>query len=81
VRRQGIRRRISGDPFLKVGVAAMVLALAFAGVVVFFASLEGPQRAVAAKSPEETTSEQLARSDPGVKPWAEKDITAPQATG
>ncbi len=56
----------------------MVLALAFAGVVAFFAFLEGPQRAVAAKSSKESTSEPLVRSDPGVDPWVEKDLTQPQ---
>ena len=75
---RGIKSRVAGDPFLKIGIAAMVLALAFAGVVTFFAFLEGPQRAVAAKSSEESTSEPLVRSDPGVDPWVEKDLTQPQ---
>ena len=57
----------------------MALALGFAAVVGFFAFLEGPQR-VAAKSPaEESTSKSLVRSDPGVEPWREKEITAPAA--
>jgi sortase A len=74
-----IRRRIAGDPFLKLGIAAMALALGFAAVVGFFALLERPQR-VAAKSPtEESTSQPLVRSDPGVEPWQEKEITAPAA--
>ena len=57
----------------------MALALGFAAVVGFFAFLERPQQ-VAAKSPaEESTSEPLVRSDPGVKPWRENEITAPAA--
>jgi sortase A len=73
-----IRRLIAGEPFLKLGIAAMVLALGFAAVVGFFAFLERPQRAVAAKGPaEESTSGPLARSDPGVEPWQESEITAP----
>jgi sortase A len=74
-----IRRRIAGDPFLKLGIATMALALGFAAVVGFFAFLERPQR-VAAKSPaEESTSQSLVRSDPGVEPWQEKEITASAA--
>jgi sortase A len=74
-----IRRRIAGDPFLKLGIAAMALALGFAAVVGFFAFLERPQQ-VAAKSPaQESTSQRLVRSDPGVEPWQEKEITAPAA--
>jgi sortase A len=79
VRRRAIRRRISQDPFLKLGIAAMALALAFAGVVAYFSFLDGSQRAVAAKGPAEATHEQLVRSDPGVEPSAEKDLTSPQA--
>src|SRR5829696_45115 len=57
----------------------MALALGFAAVVGFFAFLERPQR-VAAKSPtEESTNQSLVRSDPGVEPWQEKEITAPPA--
>jgi sortase A len=74
-----IRRRIAGDPFLKLGIAAMALALGFAAVVGYFAFLERPQQ-VAAKSPvEESTSQRLVRSDPGVEPWQEKEIAAPPA--
>ena len=65
---------------MKLGVAAMALAFAFAGVVAYFSFLESPQRAVAAKmSPAEATSEQLVRSDPGVDPWVERDITSLQS--
>jgi sortase A len=75
-----IRRLIAGDPFLKVGIAAMALALGFAAVVGFFAFLERPQWAVAAKDPAaETTGGPLIRSDPGVEPWQEEEITAPPA--
>jgi sortase A len=78
LRVRDLRRRIAGDPFLKVGIAAMALALAFAAVVGFFAFLERPQRAVAAKSPgAESIGEPLVRSDPGVEPWREGEITAP----
>ena len=57
----------------------MALALGFAAVVGFFAFLERPQR-VAAKSPAgESTSKPLVRSDPGVEPWREKEISAPPA--
>jgi sortase A len=74
-----VRRRIAGDPFLKLGIAAMALALGFAAVVSFFAFLERPQQ-VAAKSPaDESTSQSLVRSDPGVEAWQEKEITAPAA--
>ena len=58
----------------------MALALAFAGVVALFSVLEGQRWAAAAKGPAETTQEQPARSDPGVEPWKEKDITSPQTT-
>jgi sortase A len=66
---------------LKWGIAAMALALGFAAVVGFFAFLERPQRAVAAKSPaQESTGGPLVRSDPGVEPWQEQVIPA-QAAG
>jgi len=58
----------------------MALALVFAGVVALFSVLEGQRRAAAAKGPAEATHEQPARSDPGVEPWKEKDITSPQTT-
>ena len=56
----------------------MALALAFAGVVAFFSSLEGQQQAAAArKSPEEATGGGLVRSDTGVEPWVEREVTSP----
>jgi len=59
----------------------MALALAFAGVVAFFSFLEGSQRADAArKSPAETTGKQLVRSDPGVDPLVEREVTSSQTT-
>jgi sortase A len=80
LRAREIRRLIADDPFLKWGIAAMGLALGFAAVVGFFAFLERPQRAVAAKDPaQESTGEPLARSDPGLEPWREQEITAPPA--
>ncbi|HJQ29367.1 MAG TPA: hypothetical protein VJ827_08495, partial [Rubrobacter sp.] len=71
MRMRGLRRRFADDPYLKVGVAAMAVALAFVGVVVFVVLLEEPQRAVAAKSATESTTEPLVRSDPGIDPWVE----------
>ena len=56
----------------------MILALGFAIVVTVAAFLDPPKRAVAAKSPKETTAETLVRSDPGVDPWVEKDIPPPK---
>jgi sortase A len=56
----------------------MLLALAFTGVVLFIAFLEEPQRAVAAKSAAEATSEPLVRSDPGIDPWVEESAPSPQ---
>jgi sortase A len=62
-----------------LGIAAMALALGFAAVVGFFAFLERAQR-VSAKFPaEESTSQPLVRSDPGVEPWREKEIAPPVA--
>ena len=74
-----IRRRIAGDPFLKIGLAAMALALAFAAVVGLF---RVPGEAAAGGGgevpPAEATSGPLVRSDPGVEPWQEEEIAAPQ---
>jgi sortase A len=73
----GLRSRFTDDPYLKVGVAAMAVALAFAGVVVFIVFLEEPERAVAAKSATESTTEPLVRSDPGIDPWVESERGSP----
>ena len=56
----------------------MALALGFAAVVGFFAFLERPQQVAAKASGEEATGQNLVRSDPDVKPWQEKEITAPE---
>jgi hypothetical protein len=77
LRMRGFRSRFADDPYLKVGVAAMAVALAFAGVVVFIVFLEEPQRAVAAKSATESTTEPLVRADPGIDPWVENERGSP----
>lgn len=60
----------------------MALALAFAGVVAFFSSLEGQQQATAArKSPTKATGEGLVRSDPGVEPLVERKVDPTQTAG
>jgi sortase A len=71
-----IRRRLAQDPLLKVGVVAMTLALALAGVAVFIALLEGPQWAAAAKSVGESTRWPLARSDPDTGWWTGGDASS-----
>jgi sortase A len=64
---------------LRVGVAAMLLALSFVGVVALVASFSEPMEpAAAAKSAEKPAVAPLTRSDPGVDPWVEEDIPAPQ---
>src|SRR5215212_6794182 len=74
---QEIRRRLAGDPFLKVGIVAMTLALALAGVVAFYVFTEESQQAVAAKSSAESTHGPLVRSEPDATPWVEREITSP----
>src|SRR5215218_8607033 len=68
---QGIRRRLAEDPLLKVGIVAMTLALALAGVVSLYVFTEDPRQAIAAKSSRESTHEPLVHSDPGTDPWIE----------
>ena len=64
---------------LKIGVAMMALALAFAAVVAFAAFLNEPmQLATAVKSAAKPAVEPLTRSDPGVDPWVERNIPAPR---
>jgi sortase A len=58
-----IRRRIAEDPLLKVGVVAMTFALALTGIAALIVLLDGPPRAVAAKSSGESALWPLARSD------------------
>ena len=71
-----IRRRFVEDALLKVGIVAMTLALAFAGVVAFMVYLEEPQQAIAAKSSKESTSGTLLPSDSDTNPWVERDISS-----
>ena len=73
---RGIRRRLAGDPLLKVGIAAMTLALALAGVVSLYIFTEDPRQAIAAKSSRESTHEPLERSDPDTEPWVEQEPTS-----
>jgi sortase A len=60
---------------LKVGIAAMLLALAFVSVVALVASFSEPMEpAAAAKSAEKPAVAPLTRSDPGVEPWKEETV-------
>src|SRR5215208_1537657 len=72
-----IRRKLAGDPFLKVGIVAMILALALAGVAAFIAFTEESQQAVAARSSAEPIHEPLVRSEPDADPWVEPEVTSP----
>src|SRR5919107_1147360 len=72
-----IKRRIAEDPLLKVGVVAMTLALALTGVAALIVLLDGPPRAVAAKSSKESTLWPLARSDPDTDWWNWGDASSP----
>src|SRR5215204_4002907 len=72
-----IRRRLAGDPFLKVGIVAMTLALALAGVAAFIASTEESQQASAEKSSAEPTHGPLVRSEPDADPWVEGEVSSP----
>jgi len=64
-----IRRRIAEDPLLKVGVFAMTFALAIAGIAALIIFLDGPPRAIAAKSSGHSTRWPLASSDPDTNWW------------
>src|SRR5918992_6104818 len=64
-----VRRRIAEDPLLKVGVVAMTFALALTGVAALIVLLDGPPRAVAAKSSGESALWPLARSDSDTDWW------------
>ena len=70
--------RFERDPLLKVGVVAMILALGFATVVAFAASLESPMKPALAKQEVKSDTEPLIRSEPSVDPWVEKDIPLPR---
>ncbi|HKH39993.1 MAG TPA: hypothetical protein VKA82_22810, partial [Rubrobacter sp.] len=72
-----IRRRLAEDPLLKVGVVAMTLALALTGVAALIVFLDGPPRAVAAKSSGESTLWPLARSDTDTDWWNWGDASSP----
>src|SRR5919107_5830742 len=68
-----IKRRLAEDPLLKVGIVAMTLALALAGVVSLYIFTDETRQAIAAKSSRESTHEPLVRSDPGTDPWVERE--------
>ena len=69
----------SRDPLLKLGAAALVLALLFAAAVAAYALLrEQPAQAADRAVKAATYSEPLARSDPGVDPWVEEDVPPPK---
>ena len=72
-----IKRRLAEDPLLKVGVVAMTFALALTGVAALIVLLEGPPRAVAAKSSGESTRWPMARSDPDTDWWNWGDSSSP----
>src|SRR5215211_5699818 len=72
-----IRRRIAEDPLLKVGVVAMTFALALTGIAALIVFLDGPSRAVAAKSSGESALWPLARSEPDTNWWNWGDASSP----
>ena len=78
MRRKGLTRRFAEDPLLKVGAGAMILAVGFAIVVAFAAYLDRPIEPATAKPEVKSATEPLARSNPGVDPWVEKDIPPPR---
>ncbi len=73
----GIRRRLAEDPLLKVGIVAVSVALALAGVLALYVFTEEPQQAVAAKFSRELTLGPLVRSDPDTDPWVERGLSSP----
>jgi sortase A len=79
VRREDLTRRFEGDPLLKVGAGAMLLALGFAIVVAVAAYLDRPIEFTAAKPEVKSATESLVRSDPGIDPWVENDIPPPRS--
>jgi sortase A len=78
MRREDLARRFERDPFLKVGVGALILALGFAVVVAVVAFVHQPIEPATAKTKEKLTTEPLVRSNPGVDPWVERDIPPPK---
>jgi sortase A len=79
VRLRDLTHWFEGDPLLKLGVGAMILAVAFAIVVSVAAFLDQPLETAAAKQEAKSTAEPLVRSDPGIDPWVEKDIPPPSS--
>jgi sortase A len=81
VRLRDLSRDLERDPLLKVGAWAMVVALGFAIVVVVGASFDRPMEVAAANaatSEPKPATEPLVRTDPGIKPWVERDIPPPR---
>jgi sortase A len=79
VRILDLTHRFEGDPLLKVGMGAMILALGFTIVVAVAAFLDRPIESAAAKPEVKSATEPLVRSDPDVDPWVEKDISPPRS--
>jgi sortase A len=79
VRLPDLTHRFEGDPLLKVGAGAMLLALGFAIVVAVAAFLDRPIESAAAKPEVKSATEPLVRSDPDVDPWVEKAIPPPRS--
>jgi sortase A len=79
VRILDLTHRFEGDPLLKVGMGAMILALGFTIVVAVAAFLDRPIESAAAKPKVKSATEPLVRSDPDVDPWVEKDISPPRS--
>src|SRR5918993_728447 len=77
---RGIKRRLGEVPLLKVGIVAMTLALALAGVVSLYVFTEEPRQAIAAKSSRESTHKPLVRSDPDTDPWVEREPSPPETS-
>src|SRR5215210_6219895 len=75
-----MKRRLAEDPLLRVGIVAMTLALALAGVVSLYVFTEEPRQAIAAKSSRESTHEPLVRSDPGTDSEVEREPSSPETS-
>ena len=78
--------RLREDPFLKLGVVAMTLALLITGLVAAYAFLGTGEKSSAAKPAEKAgASGPLVESDPGVEPKKEPTVALPaterEATG
>lgn len=66
--------RASEDPLLKVGAAALALALVFAAAVAAYALLRERPAEDLGQAVKASSSEPLVRSDPGVDPWKEPTV-------